>query len=104
MGKPQISINGRSFSCNTESNVASHHALLKYLASCRNKSNNTSSYPSDDSEIVADDKSTPAHQSNLNIMLGNDGWLRPQICAKRKKVTSVQTINCHAWTLTRRML
>jgi hypothetical protein len=41
------------------------------------------SYPSDDPEIVANDK-VNLHKTNLHLC-GYDGWHWPQICKKEKK-------------------
>jgi hypothetical protein len=60
-------------------------ASLNYLAGHRDKSN-THNYPSEDSEIVADDMSIPVKQ-NWHISSCYGGWLWPQICTNKEKVT-----------------
>jgi hypothetical protein len=64
MGEPLLLINGRiySFPCIIHCNFVSH--VITICSRPRNKSY-TQNYPSDDGEIVADDRSIPAAQAKV---------------------------------------
>ncbi|EFX86163.1 hypothetical protein DAPPUDRAFT_97998 [Daphnia pulex] len=61
---------------------------FKYLASGRRNKSNKIHYPSDDTEIVADDSSL--HKQNLRSC-GYDEWLWPQTCTNEKVTCCRQT-------------
>lgn len=74
---------------------ASHCIIKKYLAGHKNLCNENN-YPSDETEIAADDRSDSS-KSKTCISCCQYGWLRPPICTNKKVKTPMLT-NCHSST------